>query len=86
MLPAMDRTTPTTLTITVELQLGADAFTGHASDHLGAARDFSGWLGLIAAMDELIDTAQARLREGQPAVQRDDQAARHDERGAETSC
>jgi hypothetical protein len=82
MLRNMDRTTPTTLTLTVELQLEQDAFTGRAQDHLGTTREFSGWLGLIAAMDELIDTAPERVRE----ALRDDQVASHDERGAETSC
>jgi hypothetical protein len=58
----MDRPTPLTLTLTVELQLTDDAFTGRASDDLGAERDFHGWLGLIAALDELVDTAPARSR------------------------
>ncbi len=58
----MDRPTPLTLTLTVELQLTDDAFTGRARDDLGAARDFHGWLGLIAALDELVDTAPARSR------------------------
>jgi hypothetical protein len=82
MLRNMDRTTPTTLTLTVALQLEQDSFTGSARDDLGAAREFSGWLGLIAAIDELIDTAPARMRDGLL----DEQAARHDERGVETSC
>ncbi len=58
----MDRPTPLTLTLTVELQLTDDAFTGRARDDLGAERDFHGWLGLIAALDELVDTAPARSR------------------------
>lgn len=62
-LPFMDRPTPLTLTLTVELQLTDDAFSGHARDDLGGARDFHGWLGLIAALDELVDTAPERSRE-----------------------
>lgn len=76
MLRIMDQPTPLTLTLTVQLELGDDAFTGRALDDLGADREFSGWLGLIAALDELIDTAPARTR--------DDAAP--DERGVETSC
>jgi hypothetical protein len=82
MLRFMDRTTPSTLTLTVELQLEREAFTGRAQDDLGADRAFSGWLGLIAAIDELIDTAPERFR----ARLRDELAAGSDERGAQTSC
>lgn len=81
MLLAMDRTTPTTLTLTVELRLEQDAFHGHAQDDLGAAREFSGMLGLIAAIDELIETAPARSRDGSHPDQ-----AGSDQRGTETSC
>ncbi|HST43127.1 MAG TPA: hypothetical protein VLK58_26615 [Conexibacter sp.] len=73
----MDRPTPLTLTLTVQLHLDEDAFTGRALDDLGADREFSGWLGLIAALDELIDTAPARSR---------DNDAASEERGVETSC
>ena len=74
-LQLMDRPTPLTLTLTVELQLTDDAFSGRARDDLGGERDFHGWLGLIAALDELVDTAPARSRdeEGEP-------------RDLETSC
>jgi hypothetical protein len=74
----MDRQKPTTLTLTVQLQLDDDTFTGRAGDDLGADREFSGWLGLIAAIDELIDTAPARSR--------DRDTSSNDERGVETSC
>jgi hypothetical protein len=42
-----------TTTITLELELAGDWFTGRATDQTGAGRSFSGWLGLIAAIDEL---------------------------------
>jgi hypothetical protein len=83
MLRIMDRPTPLSLTLTVQLQLGDDAFTGRALDDLGADREFSGWLGLIAAIDELIDTAPARSRKPDDP---DDPDAASDERGVETSC
>lgn len=82
MLRNMDRPTPITLTLTVRLQLDDEAFTGRADDDLGGGRDFSGWLGLIAALDELIDTAPARSRDPRD----DDPDAASDERGAATSC
>jgi hypothetical protein len=70
MLLNMDRTT---LTLTVELELDDEAFSGRASDDLGASRQFTGWLGLIASIDDIIGTATARSRE-----------QRSDERGTET--
>ena len=69
MLLAMDRTT---LTLTVEIELDDDAFRGRASDDQGASRQFSGWLGLIASIDDMIGAASARSRE-----------QRTDQRGAE---
>lgn len=84
MLCNMDRPTPLTLTLTVQLQLDEDAFTGRALDDLGADREFSGWLGLIAAIDELIDTAPARSRDERD--HHEDTDAASDERGVETSC
>jgi hypothetical protein len=60
----MDRTR---LTLTVELELDDDAFSGCASDDAGARRQFSGWLGLIASIDDMIAAATERSRE-----QRDD--------------
>jgi hypothetical protein len=43
-----------THTITIELELAAGGFAGEAHDAKGAAVPFSGWLGLIAALDTLI--------------------------------
>lgn len=56
MLRNMDRTT---LTLTVEIELDEDAFRGIASDDRGASRQFSGWLGLIASIDDMIGSATA---------------------------
>lgn len=85
----MDRPTATQLTLTVQLQLDADSFAGRADDDLGAGREFSGWLGLIAVLDELIDTAPARRREqlerGGPDSDSNSDAS-PGERGVETSC
>lgn len=94
MLRLMDRPPPTRLTLTVQLQLDADSFTGRADDDRGAGRDFSGWLGLIAALDELIERAPGRQdeRDQQPGgPHRSDDSddpsdASPGERGVETSC
>jgi hypothetical protein len=43
-----------TVIIRLELQLAGDSLTGRASDGTGAARDFAGWLGLVAALDALV--------------------------------
>lgn len=88
MLRLMDRPTPTKLTLTVQLQLDADSFSGRADDDLGTGREFSGWLGLIAALDELIVGAPERRGHGGP---HDDDGDNHSdaspgERGMETSC
>jgi hypothetical protein len=86
MLRLMDRPAATQLTLTLQLQLDADGFAGRADDDLGAGRAFSGWLGLIAALDELIDTAPARRREQRERDRPDDSDASPGERGVETSC
>lgn len=92
MLRLMDRPTPTKLTLTVQLQLDADSFSGRADDDLGAGREFSGWLGLIAALDELIVSAPGRRGHGGPHDDgSDDDSDSHSdaspgERGVETSC
>jgi len=43
-----------TVIIRLELRLAGDSLTGRASDGTGAARDFAGWLGLVAALDALV--------------------------------
>jgi hypothetical protein len=40
--------------IRLELHLDGDSLTGRASDGAGAAREFVGWLGLVAAIDALL--------------------------------
>jgi hypothetical protein len=43
-----------TAVIRIELQLADDSLTGRASDGAGAAKEFAGWLGLVAAIDALL--------------------------------
>jgi hypothetical protein len=43
-----------TAVIRLELQLDDDSLTGRASDATGAAKEFVGWLGLVAAIDALL--------------------------------
>ena len=43
-----------TALIRLELDLNDDSLTGRASDDTGAAREFVGWLGLVAAIDALL--------------------------------
>jgi hypothetical protein len=40
--------------IRLELTLAGDSLAGRASDEHGAAREFDGRLGLLAAIDELV--------------------------------
>jgi hypothetical protein len=42
------------IVIRLELRLEDDSLTGRASDGAGAAREFVGWLGLVAAIDALV--------------------------------
>jgi hypothetical protein len=43
-----------TVVITLELQVEEDSLTGRASDGDGGEREFAGWVGLMAALDELV--------------------------------
>jgi hypothetical protein len=45
---------PQAVVIRLELHLDGDSLTGRASDGTGAAREFVGWLGLVAAIDGLV--------------------------------
>jgi hypothetical protein len=45
------------VTITLELRLAGDELDGRASDETGADRSFSGWLGLLVAIDAMLDAA-----------------------------
>jgi hypothetical protein len=44
----------TAITLTLELDPAGETFSGSASDADGLRRDFSGWLGLISALEALI--------------------------------
>lgn len=44
------------VTITLELHQAGEALGGRASDGVGE-REFSGWLGLLVAIDALLDAA-----------------------------
>jgi len=43
------------LTINLSLDVEDDCLTGLASDGNGGRREFSGWLGLLAAIDALLE-------------------------------
>jgi hypothetical protein len=45
----------TTAVISLELSLDGDSLSGLASDRNGGRREFSGWLGLVSAIEALID-------------------------------
>jgi len=42
------------VTITLELRLAGDELDGRASDGIGPERPFSGWLGMLVAIDSLL--------------------------------
>jgi len=52
------------VTITLELRVAGDSLAGRAVDGAGHARDFSGWLGLVAAIDALVPAAAEDERRG----------------------
>jgi hypothetical protein len=45
------------VTITLELRLAGDELDGRAHDGSGDGRAFSGWLGMLVAIDALLDAA-----------------------------
>jgi hypothetical protein len=45
------------VTITLELRQAGDELDGRASDDTGEDRSFSGWLGLLVAIDALLQNA-----------------------------
>jgi hypothetical protein len=45
------------VTITLELRLAGDELDGRASDGAGDGRSFSGWLGLLVAIDHMLNAA-----------------------------
>ena len=42
------------LRIAIDVRVDGDQITGHAGDGTGEPRPFSGWLGLIGALDRLL--------------------------------
>jgi len=48
----MDDATPDTRSVTVALRVGSDPISGSVAGHTGAGRPFSGWLELIAALQD----------------------------------
>jgi hypothetical protein len=46
----------TTAAISLELSLDGDSLSGFASDGNGGRREFSGWLGLVSAIEALMAT------------------------------
>jgi hypothetical protein len=49
------------ITITLELRVTGDSFTGRATDGYGFAREFSGWLGLVSALDWFVPGAPVSI-------------------------
>ena len=49
---------PKTVKVSLELQVVDDSLSGSASNGTGAQRPFSGWLGLIRTIDQLVDEHQ----------------------------
>lgn len=48
---------PSTITIRLELSAHDDSFAGRATTDSGQQRDFTGWLGLMGAIDALLAQA-----------------------------
>jgi hypothetical protein len=51
MLPGMQA-----ITLTLQLDSDGDSLSGSVSDGNGGCREFSGWLGLISALESLLPT------------------------------
>ena len=49
-----DEVSPENLQIVVDVQVDGDQIVGHACDGVTEPRPFSGWLGLIGALDGLV--------------------------------
>jgi len=47
----------TQVTISLDLEVAGDRLTGRATDGHGTERDFLGWLGMVAAIDALLEPA-----------------------------
>ena len=64
---------PSTPAISLELILEGEALSGSASDGNGGRREFTGWIGLIAALEALLIPADGYP--GRSNGGRDDQGA-----------
>jgi hypothetical protein len=53
-----------TITITLELRLDGDSVSGRAHNGSGPAGEFSSWLGLVSAIETLVDHARAEPAPG----------------------
>lgn len=59
------------ITINLELEVDGDTMTGKARTGSGSTRTFSGWLGLIGALDLLVvDGAEGPTGEARPGAVR----------------
>jgi hypothetical protein len=59
------------LTLTLHVRVSGDALTGRLGDGAGLEQEFSGWLGLVAAIDAALSGAAA------PPEQAVDDTRRH---------
>ena len=55
--------------ITLDLEVTDDLLSGQARNGSGHGRPFSGWLGLMAAIDELLAEAERKEEEGMDSSQ-----------------
>lgn len=53
--PILGRMDKPTVTIAIELRLDGDAPAGTVRPEGGAEKGFTGWIGLVAALDEIVD-------------------------------
>ena len=58
----MDDDPPRTVHIDLDLRLHGDEVRGHAATAGLPERDFTGWVGLLAALDALVDGGGERHR------------------------
>jgi hypothetical protein len=54
------------ITLTLTLQAEGESLIGFATDARGDRREFSGWLGLIAALDSILGAAPTSARRDLP--------------------
>jgi hypothetical protein len=57
--------TAETIRIVMTVHVDGDEISGHAGEEAGARRPFLGWLGLIAALDGLLDVSKPRPERGE---------------------